>query len=1398
MDFTVFVLGDVSTFYNTLNSVAMIFNAKGFMTGVYLVGGFIALISGIMFVIQKGASEQFIPANGPVGGLFGFAMMVACCTIKADVKIEDIYTGTVNKVDNVPLVIAAPASLFTTTMYGLFEKINTAYQSTSGSYMAVTQNGFVTPLKLLLTLRKGVENVDPYLVASLKQYIIDCVPGSTTFSIADFQKSTNIVSYVLGHSRGTGLTTYWDNVNIGGSALSCQEAQTKIALKVDAFPSSAAAKQMINAGMKVKSPSGSAYTPDDVSAAITNLVPSLWSAAQSADDFMVNALFYNSVVGTYNCLDSVSDQNSFNLCMTSLTQQDEQFRSDAAASGSFFAKIMTPTMVFLQILFFGFAPIVIIYSLFKGAGSLMMYVKFLGFGIWTTSWLPFSAVIQMYIQNDVAEKLTEFTEAGLVPSNMKAVYYDVLATRLGIASDMLAATPLISAAMLGLTAYGMVSLASRWSGRDHNDEKLQSPDLVKNGAHVDVASRNQYQSEHSGSVNNGLSLNGANWNTADLKNTLSTSTQSAFGSDHSKRSESSSAVEASLRQMSSYKSGDSWTDQRMQSLDRQHSNISQQAMKLGDSIGQALGFTGKEMNSFKEAFDAEVGFSGIFGGVSAGIQNATGKDMTKSQASTIASQFGSEISKNESDMSGWKASVADTFSHSTGREAATENALGRRLSATTADTQSSFNRFQQATSAEAGVSANAKISEETTGGNLTRSQQGMQALNQAIAGLSDSQRSEFNKKFPELETRYAQQSTGMVGARESAQLWALKSIGADTEFANVISAMTGNVVGGPSEGDAAKFQGVGGRAAQVSDNPAGQVSRANIGNPSTNVPGVNPNQVGPTGAPQPQELREVASGMDPYRSYEDRETYVSSQMPSSHAKAQEQMRAGKTALENADTTLSPEQIRDTMSVKPITNTMVGVGQAEQQWEQENPKTAMAVTAATMFVPGAGWGGAAIKGTQATRAVLAARSAETALKAAEAGTEVAQAARVVNAAGHEVPALLRGQGQASRVVNAEHVAEAAETAKAAAATAKTAGREAAAATKLAGNVSVVPGMMIASDHMADNYNADVAANGKPERFEPGSSVRSMLQSDGATPGPQAQSGQPLVTPMPARADALAPLGGHAGNLMAAPGENTQAAAHGQPLVTPINANAEAPAPAPAPIRQEAPHAQSSQPVAAAALAGGEGNAPIRQDAAPVQASQPVAAAALTSAEAQAPIRQDAAPVQASQPVAAAALTGVEAAPITGHAGELRAAPGEGLMTAGTSQNLMEPIGHASTAAHTGQLHMGSQPAMAESHTELQAGEMMTASGAGLMTAGAQSQASAGLSAGEPQLSGSDNGSGSPYGEGMMGAADAYESPFSGGGKPAPVTRVMTLENTVVTPEDKGDDDAKPPTTRGGKS
>lgn len=71
MDFSVYVLGDVSSFYSTINGVAMIFKSSGFMNGVYLVGGFIALISGIMFMIQKGEESNSSLLMGQLVGYSG-------------------------------------------------------------------------------------------------------------------------------------------------------------------------------------------------------------------------------------------------------------------------------------------------------------------------------------------------------------------------------------------------------------------------------------------------------------------------------------------------------------------------------------------------------------------------------------------------------------------------------------------------------------------------------------------------------------------------------------------------------------------------------------------------------------------------------------------------------------------------------------------------------------------------------------------------------------------------------------------------------------------------------------------------------------------------------------------------------------------------------------------------------------------------------------------------------------------------------------------------------------------------------------------------------------------------------------------------------------------------------
>ena len=128
----------------------------------------------------------------------------------------------------------------------------------------------------------------------------------------------------------------------------------------------------------------------------------------------------------------------------------------------------------------------------KGGGALSLFIKYLGFGIWTSSWLPFAGIIQMYIQSDVQDKFLQIANSwgslqkGMTMANHAAVY-DLLSTRLQVASDMLAATPLVSLGLLTGSTMAMSSLANRWSGRDHVDEKQAAPDLLKNGASVDLS-----------------------------------------------------------------------------------------------------------------------------------------------------------------------------------------------------------------------------------------------------------------------------------------------------------------------------------------------------------------------------------------------------------------------------------------------------------------------------------------------------------------------------------------------------------------------------------------------------------------------------------------------------------------------------------------------------------------------------------------------------------------------------------------------------------------------------------------------------------------------------------------------------------------------------------------------
>src|SRR5665647_3386071 len=150
MALTVYSMGDMPIFTSVLNAVAMVFNSSLFDpaqgAGVVVIG----LQLGIIFMV--------LPAMGgakinPMPFIFALLLFYAGVVPKERLQVEDIYSGQVTAVDNIPLIVALPASLAATLTRAITDKVETAFSTASGSYLAMGAEGFVNPLKLILGLR---------------------------------------------------------------------------------------------------------------------------------------------------------------------------------------------------------------------------------------------------------------------------------------------------------------------------------------------------------------------------------------------------------------------------------------------------------------------------------------------------------------------------------------------------------------------------------------------------------------------------------------------------------------------------------------------------------------------------------------------------------------------------------------------------------------------------------------------------------------------------------------------------------------------------------------------------------------------------------------------------------------------------------------------------------------------------------------------------------------------------------------------------------------------------------------------------------------------------------------------------------------------------------------------
>lgn len=504
MTWTIYTLGDLSLFQSVLNAVAMIFSANAglFTTTSGLGLGPVIAVSLLIALVVVMASTMVAQATG--GGaknnLASLLMLVVVMTLvvtpKQTVVLEDIYSGKVAVVDNVPLGVAAPAGFISAFTRGISRKFETAFSTTSGNYITMGEQGFINPINLLASLRAASLVADENLTRSFMNLYRDCAMWRV--DVDTLKTSANPLEYVLGGARaGGGFTTYYRTArpaSVGvdarqavlGAPYSCVAAADAVSGDFnDIFEPAGkkAARFAAMSGVRLPdSPAGSSAGPGAPPVAYsgtssgreptnvevidaTKLLPLALGSGGLANQNAANLFVAPLIQTAAKCANASVDTRTYQQCAGMMMEDAARiFTAQSAGEAAMFTKMVVPTMNLLLAMFFAFAPIVVMAAATSSGYGTSMLVKYFFFGIWTQSWMPMAAIINYLIQVDVANDIqTIVSTYGVVNMANAPDIFNTLQRKMAVGFNLLAATPLITMAVLSGSFYAMTSLAQRMS-----------------------------------------------------------------------------------------------------------------------------------------------------------------------------------------------------------------------------------------------------------------------------------------------------------------------------------------------------------------------------------------------------------------------------------------------------------------------------------------------------------------------------------------------------------------------------------------------------------------------------------------------------------------------------------------------------------------------------------------------------------------------------------------------------------------------------------------------------------------------------------------------------------------------------------------------------------------------
>lgn len=514
MAFEVISIGDGEMLFNAFNGVAMIFGSGNM--GKLIISGFSL---GTMLIALRYLTNQEFPLNHALVGIIGYLVMFGPMTT---VTIEDVYTGEVRVVANVPLGVAAPMSIVSTMGVKMTEMFETAFSTPTEA--SLLEGGYLNSLNTLIKLRNigtgtmGSDNaLNGDLSKTINAYIESCVMFDLELSesgheatVEGLQKSVDLLAAMKTSFVNIDTMTYLPSAP-EGLQKSCKDAYVMIVNylnsqsfidKIDLYVSGllGITDATIKATQKV----------DEAAAALE-------IAGVDSQTYMRNALLSSYLKDGPSAFIKRPAQEQLNL--------------QWASEQSMFNEIARPLMAFVEMFTVAISPIVAFLAVLGPIG-ITMVVRYIQMLLWIALWGPLMAVCNLYIVIVTTRALkvvadhAEASGAGLVAMTMHDQLYLTLETWLSAGGMLASSVPALSL----MIVYGGSVAATNLSGKmtsgassSVNPGRL-APDPIAMESPMKLGAKTEY------SPNAGAKAAGAPAMNFSSSEGLSSQKQSAFES----------------------------------------------------------------------------------------------------------------------------------------------------------------------------------------------------------------------------------------------------------------------------------------------------------------------------------------------------------------------------------------------------------------------------------------------------------------------------------------------------------------------------------------------------------------------------------------------------------------------------------------------------------------------------------------------------------------------------------------------------------------------------------------------------------------------------------------------------------------------------------------------------